>query len=142
MPHRLEPLDVLALAKGNAGAHGRDKAFHTRVVKLGEDLLYRRVKCDSGVVAAASGVGVLLEDGDVYPVSLQVEAVEEAGEGAAYLLMWMVRILMVVGNIGLLTMTTDFGLVSDIVNDLPVEIQNRCSKFLVMGDWLVVESAG
>lgn len=73
------------LAEGDAGAHGRDEAFYTRVVILGENLLDRRFKCDAGIVAAADGAGVLLEDGDVHTVSLEIEAVQETGEGAAYL---------------------------------------------------------
>lgn len=85
MTYRLDALDVLVPAKGNAGAHSRDEAFDVCVIILGENLLDRRAKCNPCLVAAANGAGVLLKDGNVYPMSLEVEAVQEAGERAAYL---------------------------------------------------------
>ncbi len=77
-----ELLEVLALPVGDAGAHGWGAALDARVVVSLQDLFDGRAERDARLVAAADGPRILLEDYHVAAVAFEVEAVEEAREGA------------------------------------------------------------
>lgn len=69
--------DVLAPADGPAGTRGLEGEAQAGVVVLAEELVDVGADLDAGVVAAALRVDVLLEDGDVDALALELQAGDE-----------------------------------------------------------------